>query len=102
MEKMKIYTDPKWIGKNIKTVIAVAAFVWGVFVFSVTWFTKVNASSDGFPSLRKDVSELQTEGREFRSSYSMFLEMYKLDVLGRHKEAQDLARSMPKYEPKKP
>ena len=99
---MKIYTDPKWIGKNIKSVIAVILFVWGIFTFSIGWFTKVNASSDGYPVLKLEVKELQTEGREFRSSYSMFLEMYKLDVLGRHKEAQELARSMPKYEPIKP
>lgn len=91
---MKIYTDPKWIGKNWKMLSGIATLI--AFLFG--WVVGVNATVEGFPKLITRVEKAEEAVKEFKvysGKFDTFLEMYRLQVLGRNHEAQDIARSLP-------
>jgi len=96
---VRMITNPKWIGTNIKTIIPVIVFLWGVFAYTMGWFNGVNAAVTNYPKLDSRLTIVELENKEFKASFLTFMEMYKLQVLGHNKEAQDLARTLPTNKP---
>lgn len=93
-------TSPKWIGENWKTISSIALTIWSVLMFTTGWFSAVNAAAKGFPDAVSRITVVEQNQKNFQTRFDTFMEMYKLEVLGRKSEAQDLARSLPS--PNKP
>ena len=96
---VKLISSPKWLGNNIGKIITVVVFLWGIFTYTVGWFNGVNATVKGYPELVSRQVETDKKYESFEKRFEMFMEMYKLEVLGRKSEAQDLARSIPDHKP---
>lgn len=95
----KIMTSPKWIGENWKTITSMIAAIWTTVMFLSGWFAGVNATVKEMPLVTTRVNILEGNFKSYNSRFETFLEMYKLEVLGRKSEAQELARKLPDTNP---
>ena len=94
-----IKTTPRWVGENWKTILSLIGTVWTVVVFMSGWFTGVNATVEDFPKVKVLVLEHDKKIDSFDSKFNMFMDMYRLEILGRHSEAREIAKDMPTNKP---
>lgn len=103
---IKMVTNPAWIGKNWKILTTVSSLLYGLISFMFGYISAVNATVDDYPKLVGRVNRVENvqiavreDSAVFRAQFSTFLEMYKLEVLGRKSEARDIARTLETSKP---
>lgn len=96
---MKIYTDPKWIGKNIKTIVVLAGFLWGIFAYTMGWFNGVNAAVTDMPKVKASIIELGNKHSGLEGKVDTMIKLQTFQVLGQRKEAEALSRELQHQNP---
>lgn len=99
MQRFRIYTSPKWIGENIKSVIAVVLFVWGVLTASITYITAVNATVDAMPQVKSDIVTLGNKYSGLEGKVDTMIKLQTFQVLGQRKEAIEFAHELQQQKP---
>lgn len=99
MERIKIYTSPKWIGQNIKSVIAVVLFLWGFLAATVTYITAVNATVAAMPKVKEDVIALGNKYSGLEGKVDTMIKLQTFQVLGQRKEAVEFAHELQQQKP---
>ena len=91
---LKIKTSPKWLGENLLKVFGTIAALWSFIVFLSGWFGGVNATVKDFPTAITRLGIIERQNEEYKGRFNTFIDMYKLEVLGRSEEARELAKKL--------
>lgn len=96
---VKMITDPTWIGKNIKSLIALAAFLWGILTFVIGYITAVNGAVEGVKNHTPRIEQLEQNDKALGGKVDTVITLLSYQILGRTEEAKEYLKSHPPDKP---